>query len=214
MVSQTKQRVWEAFQSVAEGAASAPSGGASAIVLLESQDPAAADALKQSARQIESLTAASQQQTQAITNNTQVLAAGATAQPAGSAAGSQVQGIFTSGFGVAPLITGLIDLFTGGGGTPTPAPPAKYAPPPAVAFLAANTPTGIQDADYGPYGQVRTYAGETASRLAGAAAAPQITIQVQAMDSRSFLDHSVEIAQAVREAMLNSHAINDVVADL
>lgn len=44
--------------------------------------------------------------------------------------------------------------------------------------------------------------------------APQITIQVQAMDSRSFQDHSAEIAQAVREAMLNSHALNDVVNEL
>jgi hypothetical protein len=44
--------------------------------------------------------------------------------------------------------------------------------------------------------------------------APQITIQVQAIDSRSFQDHSAEIAQAVREAMLNSHALNDVVNEL
>jgi hypothetical protein len=36
-------------------------------------------------------------------------------------------------------------------------------------------------------------------------------VQVQAMDSRSFLDHSDEIARAVREAMLNAHALNDVV---
>lgn len=42
----------------------------------------------------------------------------------------------------------------------------------------------------------------------------QVTIQVQAMDSRSFLDHSAEIAQAVREAMLNMHALNDVVNDI
>ncbi|MGI8990140.1 MAG: hypothetical protein ACR2I2_11230 [Bryobacteraceae bacterium] len=48
----------------------------------------------------------------------------------------------------------------------------------------------------------------------GQDAAPQITIQVQAMDSRSFLDHSHDIAQAVREAMLNMHALNDVVNDL
>ena len=34
------------------------------------------------------------------------------------------------------------------------------------------------------------------------------------MDSQSFLDHSYEIAQAVRQAMLNSHALNDVVNDL
>ena len=41
-----------------------------------------------------------------------------------------------------------------------------------------------------------------------------VQIQVQAMDSRSFLDHSQEIARAVREAMLNMHSINDVVNDL
>jgi hypothetical protein len=34
------------------------------------------------------------------------------------------------------------------------------------------------------------------------------------MDSKSFLDHSDEIAQAVREAMLSSHSLNDVIADL
>ena len=44
--------------------------------------------------------------------------------------------------------------------------------------------------------------------------AANITIQVQAMDSRSFLDHSAEIAQAVREAMLNMHSLNDVVNDI
>lgn len=49
---------------------------------------------------------------------------------------------------------------------------------------------------------------------AGQGTSPQITIQVQAMDSRSFLDHSHDIAQAVREAMLNMHALNDVVNDL
>ena len=41
-----------------------------------------------------------------------------------------------------------------------------------------------------------------------------VTIQVQAMDSRSFMDHSGEIAQAVREALLHSHSLNDVVVEL
>jgi len=41
-----------------------------------------------------------------------------------------------------------------------------------------------------------------------------VTVQVQAMDSRSFLDHSAEIARAVREAMLNMHSLNDVVSEL
>jgi len=44
--------------------------------------------------------------------------------------------------------------------------------------------------------------------------ATQVTVNVQAMDSKSFLDRSHDIAHAVREAMLNMHAINDVVNDL
>jgi hypothetical protein len=47
-----------------------------------------------------------------------------------------------------------------------------------------------------------------------AAVSPQITVQVQALDSRSFLDHSEEIARAVRHAVLNSHALGDVVSEL
>lgn len=47
-----------------------------------------------------------------------------------------------------------------------------------------------------------------------AAASPQITVNVQAMDARSFMDRSSEIALAVRDAMLNLNAINDVVNDL
>jgi hypothetical protein len=39
----------------------------------------------------------------------------------------------------------------------------------------------------------------------------QITVQVQAMDSQSFLDHSNDIAQAVRQAMLTSTTLNDVI---
>ena len=42
----------------------------------------------------------------------------------------------------------------------------------------------------------------------------QITVQVQAMDSQSFLDHSDDIAQAVRQAMLNMSSLNDVVSNL
>ena len=44
--------------------------------------------------------------------------------------------------------------------------------------------------------------------------AQQITVQVQAMDSQSFLDHSDDIAQAVRQAMLNMNSINDVITNL
>jgi len=43
---------------------------------------------------------------------------------------------------------------------------------------------------------------------------PQITVNVQAMDARSFLDRSSDIAAAVRDAMLNLNSINDVVSEL
>jgi hypothetical protein len=41
-----------------------------------------------------------------------------------------------------------------------------------------------------------------------------ITVQVQALDSQSFMDHSDDIARAVREAILNSHSLNDAVSEL
>ena len=41
----------------------------------------------------------------------------------------------------------------------------------------------------------------------------QITVQVQAMDSQSFLDHSNDIALAVRQAMLESSVLNDVIRE-
>jgi hypothetical protein len=44
--------------------------------------------------------------------------------------------------------------------------------------------------------------------------ATTITVNVQAMDSQSFLDRREDIARAVREAMLHSHSVNDVVSEL
>jgi hypothetical protein len=49
---------------------------------------------------------------------------------------------------------------------------------------------------------------------AAAAPAPQITVNVSAMDARSFMDRSGDIAAAVRDAMLNLNSINDVVSEL
>jgi hypothetical protein len=83
--------------------------------------------------------------------------------------------------------------------------------------------------DYDQSGMARTYrpasSGDSqVSQAAGAQgasayppAAPQtsqITVNVQAMDARSFLDRSNDIALAVRDAMLNMNAINDVVSEL
>jgi hypothetical protein len=58
-------------------------------------------------------------------------------------------------------------------------------------------------------------AAEQPSNGPGAApAVTHVTVNISAMDSQSFMDRSSDIASAVREAMLNLHPINDVVANL
>lgn len=41
----------------------------------------------------------------------------------------------------------------------------------------------------------------------------QVVVQVQAMDSRSFLDHTPEIAEAVKRALLESNGLRDVLGE-
>lgn len=150
--------------------------------------------------------------------------------------GSTVESIATtvleSGMGMVPLIVGLLGLF-GGGGTPAPPALVKYAMPDPIYFEGADTGSDTTGADYDQMGMPRAYgaapngvsaqgsgmatpggSGSSGSSTTSSPVAPQITVNVQAMDSQSFLDHSSEIAQAVRDAMLNSNAINDVVNDL
>jgi hypothetical protein len=78
----------------------------------------------------------------------------------------------------------------------------KYAAPDAVS-LSLGLVDGGRAVGGVSYGQAGT------PRLT-----PSITVNVSAMDSRSFSDHSETIARAVREAMLNSGALTDVVTEL
>jgi hypothetical protein len=174
--------------------------------------------------------------------------------------------VLKSGFGLAPLISGLVGLFSGGDASTPPA-LVKYGAPPKIDFQAAESGGQVSAVDYDQTGMPRSYTEAAASGLAnggvdgqltdltydqmgipqnyaetalgggasadasggasGAAydqpsnatrgasgAATQITVNVQAMDARSFLDRSSDIAAAVREAMLNMNSINDVVNDL
>lgn len=118
-----------------------------------------------------------------------------------STAGKILSNLLVSGLGMRPLASFIGGLF--GGGEPEPPPLAKYAPPAPVRFELANAKEfrEMRQVDYAQDGRPRPVP-------------PQITVQVQAMDSRSFLDHSDEIARAVREAMLNSHSINDLIGEL
>ncbi len=109
---------------------------------------------------------------------------------------------------VSPVVTGLIKLFRRKQETPPETLPL-FRLPEAVSVDAgfSRTGGGLTGLALGADGLPRPVP-------APAAPAPQVTINVQAMDTRSFLDHSGDIARAVREAMLNTHSINDVVNDL
>ena len=119
--------------------------------------------------------------------------------------GKSLQSVFGSGLGLSPLISGIASLFGGGGETSELAPVVKFALPPSVqaqAGILESSPTASFGVDYGQGGVVRP-----------ATQAPQITVQVQAMDSQSFLDRSHDIALAVRRAMLESSVLSDVIRE-
>ena len=69
---------------------------------------------------------------------------------------------------------------------------------------APTQPFGV---NYAGWGQPRADAN-------GAGGTTQITVQVQAWDSQSFLYHSNDIALAVRLAMLQSTVLNDVIREI
>jgi hypothetical protein len=130
--------------------------------------------------------------------------------PAAEKSESAFEKVVKSGFGVSPIISGLIDLFTG---SDEPAPLLKYALPRSIAFQGAETRDGLSTADYDQAGVARAYA-KTPLPDGRGSTSQQITVNVSAMDARSFLDRSGDIALAVREAMLNLNSINDVVNEL
>lgn len=159
--------------------------------------------LSQAGQQIAQLQAAYRQQASLITANTQALQGNTSAQ-SGHSALSAVGGAASSllgGFGLlSPLISGIASLF---GGSSAPAPLPIYIPPAPVAINATLNSATPNAAPSG-----------SAAASPAPSAATQVTVNVNAMDSRSFMDHSGDIANAVREAMLNMHPINGVVASL
>ncbi|MBZ5603327.1 MAG: hypothetical protein LAO79_13585 [Acidobacteriia bacterium] len=143
------------------------------------------------------------------TDEENAMAAGAASAKSSSASsiGSTVLGAVENvfGAGIGPLVSGLVGLF-GGGGSSEPLPAlAPYVAPPSV-----NVNAGISGSVSGVFA--------TDNAAGGAArpvpAATNVTVQVQALDSQSFLDHSQDIAMAVRQAMLESSTLNDVIREV
>ncbi|MFN3324145.1 MAG: hypothetical protein ACK5AZ_11665 [Bryobacteraceae bacterium] len=108
---------------------------------------------------------------------------------------------------LGPVVTSLAGLFGRRDTEPEPA-IERFSLPPSIRYegaVSADTGGQIHGVDYVSGGQPRLRTGS---------AATQVTVHVNAIDSKSFLDHSDSIARAVREAMLNSHSLNDVVMEL
>lgn len=113
---------------------------------------------------------------------------------------------FLGGSGLSSIVSGIAGVF-GGGKPAAPAPLYQFNLPQSVSVEAGVTRRGqFVPVNYSQSGQARP--NETPPPVA------QAVPQAMAVDTRWFMDHSEDIASAVKEAMLHSHSINDVVADL
>jgi hypothetical protein len=159
--------------------------------------------------QITALNSTQQTQIGVTQDNTQALTQNTSTKSGGSSVGSTVGNLASSVLGgsLSPIIDGLLSLF-GGGGSQTLSAPAPLRLPRPVQYdagLTAGLPGQVAPVSSSAGGQPRPQALNPA---------PQITVQVNAMDSRSFLDHSDDIANAVRQALLSSNSLSDVISGL
>ena len=168
-----------------------------------------ADTAAMLAAAVEQLRTVAQVQTGAASQNGGAISGSSQSNSGGNSAldsiGSVAASVFENGLGLGPLIGGLASLFGGGGGSTTPPPLSTYTAPESVQF-EGDVYRSANATDWGKSGGAQTGAPLPTNT--------QITVQVNAMDSQSFLDHSQDIANAVRQAMLNSNSLNDVVNEL
>ncbi len=181
------------------------------------------DSAQQLAQQFQQLQSVAQAETETIQANTQAINQNTTqaGQGTGGAsalrgAGSTIESALGLGTGLSPLISGVVNLFSGifGGGGGQQSVPSTFLMPPSVnvnAGINEAAPTQPFAVDYAAGGQPRGATSGTSNSEGGST---QITVQVQAMDSQSFLDHSGDIALAVRQAMLQSNVLNDVIREV
>ena len=156
---------------------------------------------------------------QLLSQNTRALLQGHQAIGAGQ---SLLTGLFTSvgrgggsprllgsGLGLIPLGLRIAKLFRKR--RPEPEPLSRFELPPGLSLEVANTDNILT----GFPGVARTQGGGIKIvRREPPATQPQVTVNVNALDTQSFLDRSEEIAGALREAMLHMHPINDVIGEI
>ena len=114
--------------------------------------------------------------------------------------------------GIGPLTTGLLKLF-GGGDESTDAAPERslWSRPARLDVEAAlDGERNLQAFSYSSQGNIRV---SSSQNQQSTASLPPVQVNVTAMDSRSFLEHSDDIARAVREALLRSSQLSDVMSE-
>jgi|SRR5271165_1158891 len=186
-------------------------GGASesASALSQSSTNRMTEQMSSLVSQITGLNSTEQSAINAIQGNTQAVTQNTSSKGSGTSAASQVGSAAESLFGgtlsLSPILSGILSLFGGGGSASTTQMTPFLLPSPVQYQAGLTSSGGVSPVSHGEGGQPRAQ---------GASSATQITVQVSAMDSQSFLDHSDEIANAVKTALLNSNSLSDVIADL
>jgi cell division septum initiation protein DivIVA len=194
------------------GGGGASGAGNSIAGVLQGNNSDVTEQLASLTTQISSLTSAQQEQVSALQDNTQAVTQNTSSKAgSGTSAASTVASAASSVLGgglssLSPLLGGLLSLFGGGGQTlAAPAPFMLPAPVQSEAGVTSSAPGQVLPVSYGETGQPRAQSTN---------APAQVTIQVNAIDSQSFLDHSDDIAMAVKQAILSSSSLNDVIASL
>ena len=203
MSDNSQATILRAFEQASGNGYSGTTAGALASGLASTAQEGLTDALVQASQVINAQTSATSANTDALTIAAQSRSTGSGVSEVTNAVSTAGQ-FLGGGLSLMPLFSLFSGLF-GGGKDQQPAPLVPYSLPPSLNLEAT---TNNQNVVWGENALPRAASG-AASSLSS-----QITVQVQAIDSQSFLDHSDEIAQAVRQAMLNMNPLNDVVANL
>lgn len=197
--------VAQVFSATTPGGSNVAVGGGSSTA------SALTDQLTTIATQLQELQTINQSQMASIEANTSALNTNTSTKgsetPTAESIGSTLLDTLGLGSGLSPLISGLMGLFGGGGSSQTTVTP--YLQPLPVNLTAGFTGSAAGAASGVDFGE-----GSVPRQTTATTAQQQITVQVQAMDSQSFLDRSNDIAAAVRKAMLETSALNDVIREV
>lgn len=154
--------------------------------------------------------------TVATAANTVATAENSTATAAGGQGGGGGGGLFSSllgGFskilGIASIGLNILNLFRGRRESALSLTP--YVEPTPLSLEVGSTRSILPGLP-----RVDQEAGGVPRPIAPPPPPPpmQVTVNVSAIDSRSFMDYGPALAQAVRDAMLHMHPINQVVRDV